>query len=208
MLICRMNPHPTKSYPNPPRESAPFATGFLPWRRHVFLLMRKDVKSQPAPAVVLIGQTTNQPARGGHILTGKGNGEVVALGFTAGFLAAVGVLLMARLVFAVGIAPALGVTTPISIEPPAVYRPLVWGGFWGVPLAFLLKALKERHKTVGFLYFLAPVAALFFIFLPLGGLGFFGLNAGVGLPVYLLIVNAPYGILATVLAAGMAGGGR
>src|SRR5258708_30259811 len=70
------------------------------------------------------------------MLNGKGNGEVVALGFTAGFIGAAAVLLTARLVFYTGIGPALGVTSPLSLAPPEVYRPLVWGGFWGIPLLY------------------------------------------------------------------------
>lgn len=139
------------------------------------------------------------------MLNGKGNGEVVALGFTAGFIGAVVVLLTATIVFYSGIGPALGVSKPIALAPPAVYRPLVWGGFWGIPLGFILRSLKASRRMVGFLYFLAPVAALFFVFFPLGGLGFFGLKGGPGLMVYAVIVNAPFGIIATLAIAALGG---
>jgi len=59
------------------------------------------------------------------MLNGKGNGEVVAIGFTAGFVGAAAVLLAARLMFYTGIGPALGVASPLSFAPPDVYRPLV-----------------------------------------------------------------------------------
>lgn len=42
------------------------------------------------------------------MFNGKGNREVVAIGFTAGFVGGVAVLLAVRLVFAAGIGPALG----------------------------------------------------------------------------------------------------
>jgi hypothetical protein len=138
------------------------------------------------------------------MLNGKGNGEVVALGFTAGFIAAAVVVLTATIVFLVGIGPALG-APPISLRPPDVYRPLVWGGFWGIPLGFMLRSLKGSHNAVGFLYFLAPVAALFFVFFPLGGLGFFGLKGGAGIMVWAILVNAPFGIVATLTAAALGG---
>jgi hypothetical protein len=141
------------------------------------------------------------------MLNGKGNGEVVAIGFTAGFVGAVAVVLVARLVFDVGIGPALGVTSPLSLAPPGVYRPLVWGGLWGIPLAFILRSLKSHHKVVGFIYFLAPVAALFLIFMPIGGMGLFGLKGGPGLMVHALIVNLPYGIVTTLTMAAMSGRG-
>lgn len=140
------------------------------------------------------------------MLNGKGNGEVVAIGFTAGFVGAAVVLLVARLMFDVGIGPALGVTSPLSLAPPDVYRPLVWGGLWGIPLGFILRSLTGHHRMVGFAYFLAPVAALFLIFMPMGGMGFFGLNAGPGIMVHALIVNAPYGIVTTLTMAALGGG--
>ena len=141
------------------------------------------------------------------MLNGKGNGEVVGIGFTAGFVGAAAVLLVARLVFDVGIDPALGVTSPRSLAPPNVYRPLVWGGLWGIPLAFILRRLKSHHKVVGFMYFLAPVAALFLIFMPIGGMGLFGLKGGPGIMVHALIVNLPYGIVTTLTIAALSGRG-
>ena len=141
------------------------------------------------------------------MLNGKGNGEVVALGFTAGFVGAVAVLIVARLVFDVGIGPALGVTSPPSLAPPNVYRPLVWGGLWGIPLAFILRRLKSHHKVVGFVSFLAPVAALFLIFMPIGGMGLFGLKGGPGIMVHALIVNLPYGIVTALTIAALSGRG-
>ena len=143
------------------------------------------------------------------MLNGKGNGEVVAIGFTAGFAGAAAVLLAGRLLFYAGISPALGVASPLSLAPPEVYRPLVWGGLWGIPLGFILRGLKDHHKIVGFIYFLAPVAALLLIFMPMSGMGLFGLKGGPGIMVYALIVNAPYGIVTTLTIAALSGpGGR
>jgi len=139
------------------------------------------------------------------MLNGKGNGEVVALSFTAGFIGAAAVLLTARLVFLIGIGPALGIKTPISIAPPYLYRPLVWGGLWGIPLGFILRSLNGHHMIVGFLYFLAPVAALLLVFLPLGGMGLLGLKGGPGIMVHAIIVNAPYGIVTTLAIAALSG---
>src|SRR2546426_12133059 len=139
------------------------------------------------------------------MLNGKGNGEVVAIGFTAGFVGAAAVLLLARLMFYAGIGPALGVTSPLSFAPPDVYRPLVWGGIWGIPLGFILRRLKDHHKAVGFIYFLAPIAALDLIFMPMAGMGLFGLNGGPGLMVHALIADKPYGIGTTLLLTRLCG---
>jgi hypothetical protein len=137
------------------------------------------------------------------MLNGKRNGEVVALGFTAGFIGAAAVLLTATLMFYTGISPALGVASPLSLAPPGVYRPLVWGGFWGIPLGFILRWLKGHHKAVGFIYFLAPLAALYVVFMPMGGMGLFGLKGGPGLMVDAFIVNSPYGIVTTLAVAAL-----
>lgn len=142
------------------------------------------------------------------MLHGKVNREVVAIGFTAGFVGAAAVLLAVRLLFYVGIGPALGVTSPLSLAPSDVYRPLVWGGIRGIPLGFILRRLKGHHKAVGFIYFLASVAALYLIFMPMGGMGLFGLNGGPGIMVHAFIANTPYGIVTTLAVAALSGGDR
>jgi ABC-type uncharacterized transport system permease subunit len=60
---------------------------------------------------------------------------------------------------------------------------------------------------VGFIYFLAPVAALGLIFMPLDGMGLLGLKGGPGIMVHALIANAPYGIVTTLAIAALSGRG-
>jgi hypothetical protein len=56
------------------------------------------------------------------------------------------------------------------------------------------------------LYFLAPVLALFTIFLPLSGAGFFGLNHGGPIfTAYLLLINLPFGIVTALVARAIIG---
>ena len=83
---------------------------------------------------------------------------------------------------------------------PDVYKPLFWGGLWGIPFGILIGAVWKRLYLFGSLYFLAPVLALFLFFLPMSGAGYFGLQRGLRFTVYLLLVNLPYGIT-TALAA-------
>jgi hypothetical protein len=85
--------------------------------------------------------------------TEKESGEPIALGFTAGFIGAAAVSLTVTLVFYSGIGPALGVKSPLLLAPLLVYRPLVWGGLWGLPLAFILRSLTGHYATEGLLYF-------------------------------------------------------
>ena len=67
---------------------------------------------------------------------------------------------------------------------------------------FLIDAAWTHLYLFGFLYFLAPVLALFTIFLPKGALQ----QGGLGLAVYLVLVNLPYGIVTALLAGAIIGG--
>jgi hypothetical protein len=125
----------------------------------------------------------------------------VAICFVAGVIGGLAVILFSHLLFALGLSATLGVNEPVSLKSPDIYRPLFWGGLWGIPFGLLIKPLWRWLYLFGFLYFLAPVLALFTIFLPLAGAGFFGLeHGGPRFTVYLLLVNLPFGII-TALAA-------
>ena len=58
----------------------------------------------------------------------------VAICFAAGVIGALAVVLFSHVLFALGISEKLGVKAPISLKSPDVYRPLFWGGLWGMPL--------------------------------------------------------------------------
>jgi len=125
----------------------------------------------------------------------------VAICFAAGVIGALAVVLFSHVLFALGLSERLGVNAPISFKSPDVYKPLFWGGLWGIPFGILIDAAWRHLYLFGLLYFLAPVLALFLIFLPMSGAGYFGLeHGGPKFTVYLLLVNLPYGIV-TALAA-------
>ena len=124
----------------------------------------------------------------------------VAICFAAGVIGGLAVVFFSHLLFALGMSATLGVNEPASLKSPEIYRPLFWAGLWGIPFGLLIKAVWRRLYLFGFLYFLAPVLALFTIFLPMSGAGYFGLQRGPRFTLYLLLVNLPYGIV-TALAA-------
>ncbi len=125
----------------------------------------------------------------------------VAICFAAGVIGGLAVVLFSHILFGSGVSETFGVKAPISLKSPDIYRPLFWGGLWGIPLGLFMKAVWNRLYLFGLLYFLAPVAALFLIFLPMSGAGYFGLqHGGPMFTLYLLLVNLPYGII-TVLSA-------
>ena len=125
----------------------------------------------------------------------------VAICFAAGVVGALAVVLFSHVLFQFGVSARLGVKAPVSLTSPDIYRPLFWGGLWGIPFGFFVATAWNHLYLYGVLYFLAPVLALFLIFLPISGAGYFGLKAGGPMfTLYLVLVNLPFGII-TALAA-------
>jgi len=124
----------------------------------------------------------------------------VAICFAAGVIGAVAVVLFSHVLFRLGLSATLGVTAPVSLKSPDIYKPLFWGGLWGLLFGLFIRTAWNRLYLVGFLYVLAPLLALFLFFLPMSGAGYFGLHQGPMFTVYLLLVNLPFGIV-TALAA-------
>jgi hypothetical protein len=125
----------------------------------------------------------------------------VAVCFAAGAAGGLAVVLFSHLLFALGVSELLGVHAPVPLKSPDVYRPLFWGGLWGVPFGLLIKPLWRWLYLFGILYFLAPVLALFTVFLPAGALE----QGGLGLAAYLLLVNVPFGIVTALIARAILG---
>ena len=125
----------------------------------------------------------------------------VAICFAAGVIGGLAVVLFSHLLFALGLSAALGVNAPVSLNAPDVYRPLFWAGLWGIPFGLCIKPLWRWLYLFGLLYFLAPVLALFTIFLPSGALQ----QGGLSFAVYLLLVNLPFGIITALVARAIIG---
>ncbi len=121
--------------------------------------------------------------------------------FAAGVIGGLAVVLFSHVLFGLGLSATFGVKAPVSLKSPDIYRPLFWAGLWGILFGLFIKTAWERLYLFGLLYFFVPLLALYIIFLPMSGAGYFGLQLGGPMfAVYLLLVNLPYGII-TALAA-------
>lgn len=132
-------------------------------------------------------------------------GNLLAVCFTAGVMGGLAVVVFSQVLYHLGIGPMLGAASPVNIGPPDIYRPLFWGGLWGLPFGLIIRAARGRLYLIGFLYFLAPVLGLYLVFVPMRGGGFFALNKGLAFAFYLLLVNAPYGIVTAITACWLSG---
>ena len=129
-----------------------------------------------------------------------------AICFAAGVIGALAVVVLSQIMFGVGFSQALGVKAPVSLKSPDIYKPLFWGGLWGILFGLFAKGAWKRLYLVGFLYVLAPLAALFLFFLPMMGAGYFGLKAGgPTFTLYLVLVNLPFGIVTALSARAIIG---
>src|SRR5215510_8703190 len=112
-----------------------------------------------------------------------------AICFAAGVIGALAVVLLSQIMFGLGLSAMLGVNAPVSLKSPDIYKPLFWGGLWGILFGLFIKTAWKRLYLLGFLYVLAPLAALFLFFLPQSGAGYCGLNKGPMFTAYLVLVN-------------------
>ena len=132
-------------------------------------------------------------------------GQRVAICFAAGVVGALAVVLFSHVLFQLGISARLGVKAPVSLKSPDIYKPLFWGGLWGILFGLFIKTAWNRLYLVGFLFVLAPLLALFLFFLPMSGAGYFGLHQGPKFTVYLFLVNLPFGIVTALAARAIVG---
>jgi hypothetical protein len=128
-----------------------------------------------------------------------------AICFAAGVSGAVAVVAFSHILFQLGLSEMLGVKAAVSLKSPDIYKPLFWGGLWGILFGLFVKRAWNKLYLFGFLYVLAPLTALFLFFLPMSGAGYFGLNKGPTFTLYLVLVNLPFGIVTALTARGIIG---
>jgi hypothetical protein len=73
-----------------------------------------------------------------------------AYGFLGGVAGAASVVLSSFVLFYSGMSARLGVESPINIGSPDIYRPLFWGGLWGIPFGMMMGKLRDGVYIYGF----------------------------------------------------------
>src|SRR3974377_2477403 len=73
----------------------------------------------------------------------------VAICFAAGVVGALAVVAFSHILFQMGLSERLGVKAPVSLKSPDIYKPLFWGGLWGIPFGLLAPALWDRIYVFG-----------------------------------------------------------
>src|ERR1043166_4343245 len=130
----------------------------------------------------------------------------VAICFAPGVVGALAVVFFSHVLFQLGLGVKGPIPFPIDLKSPGIYQPLLWGGLWGIPFGLFIKTAWNRLYVFGILYFLAPILATFLFFLPMSGAGYFGLKqAGPMFPLYVLLVNLPFGIVTALTAKAIIG---
>src|SRR2546427_668960 len=74
----------------------------------------------------------------------------VAICFASGVAGAVAVVLFSYVLFGLRISSALGVKAPIPLKSPDIYRPLFWGGLWGIPFGSSSGPPGNRYTSSAF----------------------------------------------------------
>ena len=116
-----------------------------------------------------------------------------ALYFTAAAIGGLAVVITVWGLGQIGVADLFGVAVKPPLAKAFIYKQMVWGGIWG--LIFLLPVALKPLWLKGLVMTLAPVIVALVVFFPLGGAGMLGFNLGTLTPLYIFIVNIPWGLV-------------
>lgn len=119
----------------------------------------------------------------------------LSLCFAAGALGSVANGLVVWASGELGVTHALGVAIAPTLSPSWLYPRIVWGGLWGALFALPLATDWLRR---GLLVSLAPSAVQLFVVFPIrAGKGALGLELGLLTPVFVLVFNGVWGVVAS-----------
>lgn len=123
--------------------------------------------------------------------------QKAALYFAAAALGGLAVVLTVWACGQYGVADLFGVAIKPQLAKGFIYKQMVWGGIWG--LIFLLPLTIKPLWVKALVMTLAPVIVALVVFIPKGPGGFLGLNFGTLTPLYIFLVNIPWGLVTAYL---------
>jgi hypothetical protein len=126
----------------------------------------------------------------------KAFSKKVSLIFSAGSLGGFANGIAVWLFGSLGITTALGVNIAPQFSAGYIYQRIVWGGIWGV--LFLFPCFKKSPLARGLVNSLGPTIIQLVVVFPLKAQkGVFGLQLGYLTPLFVVIFNAVWGIVAS-----------
>lgn len=119
----------------------------------------------------------------------------VSLVFSAGALGGLANSLVLWVLGRAGVTGMVGVALAPKLVPMWLYPRIVWGGIWG--LLFLLPLLRHSPVKRGILLSLGPTVVQLFVVFPFKAFkGYLGLELGGMTPVFVVVLNAVWGVTA------------
>lgn len=118
----------------------------------------------------------------------------LSLVFSAGCLGAFANSLFVWVFGLLGITAAFGVQIAPALTKSWLYPRIVWGGIWGAIL--LVPLIKKSHVLRGIVLSIAPTLITLLVVFPSKGKGLMGIELGTLTPVFPLIFNAIWGVVA------------
>ncbi len=117
----------------------------------------------------------------------------LTLAFAAGCLGGLANSLVVWFFGQRGITTALKVNITPSLTLPWLCQWIVWGGIWGI---LLILPIFRSYLLRGLVFSLAPTAVQLFVVFPKASQGVMGLDLGNLTPLFVLIFNAVWGVVA------------
>lgn len=124
--------------------------------------------------------------------------KAAALCFSAGCVGGLANSIVVWLFGVLGMTTALGVSIAPALTPAWLYPRVVWGGLWG--FLFLLPFLRLPAYVRGLVWSLGPTAVQLLIVFPMvAHKGYLGLALGNFTPVFVVVFNAVWGLVAVAM---------
>ncbi len=123
----------------------------------------------------------------------------VLLSFAAGSIGGMANVIFLVITGLIGLPLLMGLDLPSFAKAGFLYKQAYWGGLWA--LVFLLPFMPKNWIVRGVIVAIAAALVTLFVFFPMGKAGVAGLNIGVLMPMYVLLADLTFGLVASKLYA-------